>query len=254
MATDKITLKNWFKTGLTPLQAQFHAWIDSYWHKDEKIPITAIEDIEDILDGKMDLVNGKVPPDQLDIINDFTTGGATKIASAETVKVLKSQLDSISTLLTSDNVTLDTIQELVDAIEVFQNTADTILINDLTTGGVGMALTAEMGKVLKNLIDGKQDVSNVVVNNIVNGTYNIDWNNETYDLVLNGNTTFTESNLPPPGFTKVISIYVSGAFALTLPANWATNIIGTYSTTKINQLVIEYRGVGKYWLTINQGQ
>lgn len=51
---DKITIKNWFKTGLKPTQEQFWAWIDSFWHKDEKIPITAIDDIENILNAKAD--------------------------------------------------------------------------------------------------------------------------------------------------------------------------------------------------------
>ena len=51
---DKNTLKNWFRTGLKPLQEQFWAWMDSYWHKDEKIPITAIDDVENILNEKAD--------------------------------------------------------------------------------------------------------------------------------------------------------------------------------------------------------
>ncbi|MEN2400602.1 hypothetical protein GKZ90_0012495 [Flavobacterium sp. MC2016-06] len=38
MATDKNILKNWFTTGKKPLQAQFWAWMDSYWHKEEPIP------------------------------------------------------------------------------------------------------------------------------------------------------------------------------------------------------------------------
>ena len=54
MAIDKNTIKNWFLTGLKPTQAQFWATWDSFWHKDEKIPITAIEDIENILNAKAD--------------------------------------------------------------------------------------------------------------------------------------------------------------------------------------------------------
>ena len=42
---DKNTIKNWFLTGLKPTQSQFWATWDSFWHKDEKIPITAIKDI-----------------------------------------------------------------------------------------------------------------------------------------------------------------------------------------------------------------
>jgi len=54
MATDKNTIKNWFKTGLKPTQAQFWAWMDSYWHKDESISISAIENLEKVLDNKAD--------------------------------------------------------------------------------------------------------------------------------------------------------------------------------------------------------
>ncbi|TWP31219.1 hypothetical protein ETU08_01700 [Apibacter muscae] len=52
--TDKSTLKNWFKNNEKPTQEQFWAWMDSYWHKDEKIPIDIIEDINNILANKAD--------------------------------------------------------------------------------------------------------------------------------------------------------------------------------------------------------
>lgn len=51
---DKNTIRNWFLTGLKPTQAQFWATWDSFWHKDEKIPITAIDNIENILAEKAD--------------------------------------------------------------------------------------------------------------------------------------------------------------------------------------------------------
>ena len=48
-------LKMWFKRGLYPLQSQFYAWIDSYWHKDEdSIPVSAIDGLADILNQKAD--------------------------------------------------------------------------------------------------------------------------------------------------------------------------------------------------------
>lgn len=52
--TDKNTIKSWFEKNDRPTQAQFWAWIESIWHKDEKIPITAIDDIETILNEKAD--------------------------------------------------------------------------------------------------------------------------------------------------------------------------------------------------------
>lgn len=50
--TDKNTLKSWFKRGLKPLELQFHAWMDSYWHKSESIPTSSIENLETTLNSK----------------------------------------------------------------------------------------------------------------------------------------------------------------------------------------------------------
>ncbi|ADX66825.1 hypothetical protein [Weeksella virosa] len=49
---DKSTLKNWFKTGLKPLQNHFWMWLDSYWHKSESIPISSIQGLANAIDGK----------------------------------------------------------------------------------------------------------------------------------------------------------------------------------------------------------
>ena len=118
------------------------------------------------ISGKEDIINkgiasGYVPLDEfskiahqfLSIVNNLTTGGTTSLLSAEQGKVLQTQISAINTLLASDNVNLDTVQEFVDAIETVQMSLSTILVNDLTSGGITKALTAEMGKVLKGLID-----------------------------------------------------------------------------------------------------
>lgn len=191
---DKNTIKNWFKTNLKPTQAQFWAVFDSYFHKDEKIPITAIDDIENILAEKADaeilshhLTNEtahatlfdakedkskrgaalgyaplneftKLAIDYLNVVNDLVTGGADSLLTAEQGKLLQVQITAINTLLTSDNLNLDNVQEIVDAIETVQTSLSTILVNDLTTGGTTKALTAEMGKTLKGLIDGLTNI------------------------------------------------------------------------------------------------
>lgn len=187
--TDKNILKNWFKTGLKPLQEQFWAWMDSYYHKQERIPITAIDDIENILNSKAEEAvltdhltnplahqaqfetkenivqkgepNGYAPLNEfrliasefLNIVDDVITGGTTSLLSAEQGKFLQSRIDAINLILTSDNINLDTVQELVDAIEAVQISLNTILVNDLTTGGTTKALTAEMGKSLQTQVN-----------------------------------------------------------------------------------------------------
>lgn len=88
--------------------------------------------------------------------------------------------------------------------------------------------------------------------NSITITHDIDWNIGTHYLTMTANTTLTESNLPSGATTKVISIYITGNFALTLPANWSTNIIGGYDGTVLNQIVVEYISSGVYWVTITQ--
>lgn len=180
MATSISILKTWFTTGKKPTQAQFWAWLDAFWHKDEQIPTSSISGLENALNGKAsaDQLNshindddahptlerksekgqagGYAPLDEfgilissyLKLVNDLVTGGTDAVLSAEQGKNLQNQIDGINTLLSSDDVNLDTVQELVDAIKEVETSLTTILVNDLTTGGVTKALTAEMGKLL----------------------------------------------------------------------------------------------------------
>lgn len=60
------TLKNWFKTGLKPLQVQFWHWMDSFWHKDEKIPAATIDGLQGLLDSKVDKKDA-VDPEQVGV-------------------------------------------------------------------------------------------------------------------------------------------------------------------------------------------
>jgi hypothetical protein len=43
------TIKSWFKRGFKPLQQQFYDWMDSYWHKDEQLPISSVSGLQTIL-------------------------------------------------------------------------------------------------------------------------------------------------------------------------------------------------------------
>ena len=87
------------------------------------------------------------------------------------------------------------------------------------------------------------------------GTYQVDWTKETFFCTLTQNTTFSEINLPLVG-TKVITIYVSGDFTLTLPTTWTTGnyfeILGSYDPLQKNQIVVEYIKPNHYWIGITQ--
>lgn len=49
---DRNTIKQWFKRGLKPLQEHFWTWIDSFWHKSDKLPISSIQNLGATLDNK----------------------------------------------------------------------------------------------------------------------------------------------------------------------------------------------------------
>lgn len=52
--TDKNTLLGWFVKGAKPLASQFAAWMNSYWHKSESIPVENISGLQEELDKKAD--------------------------------------------------------------------------------------------------------------------------------------------------------------------------------------------------------
>lgn len=87
------------------------------------------------------------------LVNDLTTGGITKALTAEQGKVLQTQISGINLLLASDDINLDTLQEIVTAIKSVDTYLSTILVNDLITGGTTKALTAEMGVTLQTQIN-----------------------------------------------------------------------------------------------------
>ncbi len=189
MAININTILDWFKTGKKPTQEQFWSSWQSFWHKDETIPQSNIDGLITVLNAKTEndqfnahkidgdahaalfgskenksdkgVAGGYVPLNEiskiasqyLTIINDLITGGSDTILSAEQGVVLQNQINAINTILSSNDVDLDTIQKIVDTIKEVETSLETILVNDLTTGGTTKALTAEMGKNLKALID-----------------------------------------------------------------------------------------------------
>ncbi len=45
-------LKQWFRKGLYPTQAQFWAWLDSYRHKSESVPMSEVSGLTGVLNNK----------------------------------------------------------------------------------------------------------------------------------------------------------------------------------------------------------
>lgn len=269
------TIKNWFKTGLIPTQAQFWDTWDSLRHKSEKVPVADVEGIDQLLSAKADkavlddhltnanahanlfnskedkskkgVASGYAPLDEavkiasqyLNIVNDLFNGGATSLLSAEQGKVLQTQIDNINQLLASDNVNLDNVQELVDAIETIQMSLSTILVNDLTTGGTTKALTAEMGKTLKGLIDSltttvstKQEIANQIeVGTSQNAQAS--WHGKTVIFTANCTITIPAALVDNYIFNGITLVGVTVNWAIITPKTW---LLGTPSATAEKQI------------------
>src|SRR6218665_916029 len=180
------TIKNWFKTSLKPTQQQFWDTWDSFRHKFEKVPMKDVENLEEALDKKAEklelnnhitntnahaelfsakedksqkgISGGYAPLDEfskitsqyLNIVNNLITNSETSLLSAQQGVILQNQINQIKNLLESDNINLDTIQKIADTIEEIQLSLNNFLVNNLTTGGITKALSAEMGKLLQS--------------------------------------------------------------------------------------------------------
>ena len=158
------TLKQWFSNFKKPTQEQFWAWMDSFFHKSEKIPMTSIEGLENVIqgtasaeqlrnhltdsqahkglfDGKVDKVPGKILSS-----NDFTNELRTKLEGLRNVDIsgllpkggytgtaqnLKELIDNIMRILQSPDTELDELREIVAFIKQNKRTLDTLGINNI---------------------------------------------------------------------------------------------------------------------------
>lgn len=61
----KEQLKIWFSNFKKPPEGEFWAWLDSFRHIMDKVPLDDVDGLKEVLRTKADLVNGVVPEDQL---------------------------------------------------------------------------------------------------------------------------------------------------------------------------------------------
>ena len=51
---DRNILKGWFQRGSKPSSGNFADWLDSFWHKNDNIPVSSINNLQNSLDTKAD--------------------------------------------------------------------------------------------------------------------------------------------------------------------------------------------------------
>ena len=156
--TPKKTLKKWFSNFMKPAQEHFYAWIDSFWHKSEPIPMSSI-------DGLSRAIENTVSAKQL--LNHINDTNAHRALFDE----LKRQIQAIQTILQVDDVNLDTLQEIVTELKA--NTKLQELIDKKVNKEEGKGLSSnDFTNELKQKLEGLQptDVSGLLPKGGYDGT------------------------------------------------------------------------------------
>lgn len=159
MSALRNTVYGWFKRHLKPTEAQFRAFFNAIWFKDEAIPVDKVDNLPNLLNEKADtqvvtaeLLNkvDKVKDKGLST-NDFTTEEKKKLRNlvntalndtltstsveealtANQGRVLKGFIDAINKILASDDVSLDELQEVVLYIKQNRKTLNALSIPNI---------------------------------------------------------------------------------------------------------------------------
>lgn len=152
--TAKETLKQWFSNLKKPTQAHFWAWLDSFWHKSEKIPMENIDGLDSAL---QDTASN----------TQFQAHLTDNQAHKELFDIVKVQIDQIKTILNSDDTELDQLQEIVNYIKQNKQVLSALAISNIA--GLVEALAGKANAThhhdtlyynkeqVDNLLDRKQD-------------------------------------------------------------------------------------------------
>lgn len=83
----KEQLKTWFSNLKKPPEGEFWAWLDSFRHILDKVPLDDVDGLKVVLSKKADLVNGVVPEDQLPfsiVTSEVITLGSVELIDTKT--------------------------------------------------------------------------------------------------------------------------------------------------------------------------
>ena len=150
-----------------------------------------------------------------DIVDNLTSNNTDKPLSASQGLVLKGFIDNINTLLASDNVDLDTLQEIVDFIENNKDILDGLTISNIA--GLQNALDLKVDKVTGKELSANDftDVLLAKLNNIAEGAeVNVqsDWNqNNTEQDDYIKNKPFDVTNLALHSVEETNDVFDAGS-------------------------------------------
>lgn len=231
----KQELQQYFENGDIPKQEEFWEWQESYWHKDEKIPL---DKVAYDFSKKADLVDGVVPASQLPSYVD-------DVLEFDTLSVFPQQGESGKIYITKDtnklyrwtgaryiDITQGELGTLQSVTDRGNETTKSIKVQGINYGG-----SSRLNNVI---INDEIDILNVNTSNTISiGTHSKPYG--TDHLVI-GNSTFVVSDSSSLGNTVLgNSTYLNGL-------NSNENVVIGYSTfnnaksTNGNTIIGTYAG------------
>lgn len=104
MTVNRDVIKSWFKRGMKPLESQFANWIDSFFHKNDQIPINNISGLTEIVNNKYDKATGEQLSADLE---------AHKTDVEQKIEMLQEEIDNIGDIADMEEITNEEIDELI---------------------------------------------------------------------------------------------------------------------------------------------
>ncbi len=139
------TLKQWFSNGKKPNQEQFWEWIDSFWHKDEKIPQSNVEGLNTSLNNKAEesLVQAHYVDEEAHGIKDKLA----KKADVTALEKVKESIGELADLKAGDKSNVvAAINELINQYENDDRRFQGVLTIEDNRNGIGFYFAKESGK------------------------------------------------------------------------------------------------------------
>ncbi|WP_304581989.1 hypothetical protein [uncultured Alistipes sp.] len=138
-------LKKWFQKGCYPTAAQFADWMDSFFHKDDIIPITSVDGLSERLNDKYNAADGAALEARADAIADDLAAHR-----AESILDHRSINDNIEHLETEDERLAQLIaDETARATEQETAIRSEVAAADAATLADAKAFTTEREEVLR---------------------------------------------------------------------------------------------------------
>lgn len=123
MATQtRSVIKNWFRTGLKPVEQQFWDWIDSFWHKSDSIPTASIEGLDAALSSLPTTQQLQAIADFAPKLVSFSGSGTYDIPAGKLLQTVVLEADSTNNM----KVGLTSGGNEIDETEVVANSAYTL--------------------------------------------------------------------------------------------------------------------------------